>query len=144
MNTPTNPNQSPVGIVDANRLTIDAAVTPMPNMRDVLYGWFMPLALTIVRKITQDFQTREVEVQHETRGVIQPMSTAKLAIKPEGERTWKWWTVHATTDLVLQTDDVIIPRGKPRLRIMGQGDWSNSGFVVYEAVEDYEYKPGQT
>lgn len=144
MNTATNPFPSPVGIVDANRLTVDEAVAPMPVMRDVLLGWFRPLALTIVRKITRDFQTREVEVEHMTQGVIQPMSTARLAIKPEGERTWKWWTIHATTDLVLQTDDVVAPRGKPRLRIMGQGDWSGNGFVAYDAVEDYDYKPNQT
>jgi hypothetical protein len=144
MTTATNPNPSPVGIVDANRLTVDEAVSPTPNMRDVIMGWFRPLALTIVRKLTVDFQTREVEVVHETQGVIQPMSIARLKMKTEGERTWKWWTVHANTDLVLQNDDVIIPRGKPRLRIMGNGDWSENGFVVYEAVEDYDYKPGQT
>jgi hypothetical protein len=143
MITATNPNPSPVGIVDANRLTVDQAVMPTPNMRDVIYGWFRKISLTIVRKTQADFQTQEVEVPHETQGVVQPFTATRLEQKPEGERAWSWWLIHATTDLVLQTDDVIIYAGM-RLRIMQKWPFDAHGYVEYHAILDYAYSPQQT
>lgn len=143
MITATNPNQSPVGIVDANRLTVDQAINPTPNMRDVLMGWFRKISLVIVRKQQVDFQTQEVEVPHETQGVVQPFTAARLQMKPEGQRSWSWWLVYATPDLVLQTDDAIIYAGM-RLRIMAKWPFEAHGYVEYHAVLDYAYTPQQT
>lgn len=143
MITPTNPNESPVGIVDANRLTVDEAVSPTPDVRDLMLGWFRKIALTIVRKKVVDFETREVEVPHETQGVVQPFTASRLMMKPEGERSWKWWLIQSTPDLQLKNDDVIIYKGV-RLRIMASWDWSANGAMEYHAIEDYDYRPGQT
>lgn len=143
MITPTNQNQSPVGIVDAARLTVDEAVSPTPDMRDTMLGWFRKIALTIVRKAAVDFETREVEVPHETQGVVQPFTASRLQMKPEGERSWRWWLIHATPDLQLKNDDVVIYKGV-RLRIMQGWDFSANGYCEYHAIDDYAYRPGQT
>jgi hypothetical protein len=127
---------SQLGIVDANRLTVDQAVAPMPTMRSTIMGWFRPITLVVIRKQTVDFETKETEVALETRGTVQPFSATQLAIKPEGERAWKWKMIHATPDLVLSAGEVINYRGT-KLRIMRQFPYDENGFVQYEAIEDY-------
>lgn len=125
-----------VGIVDAARLPVDQAVMPAPNMRSTLLGWFRPIALTKVRTTMKDFESKTVDIPYTTSGVVQPFSATQLAIKPEGERAWKWWMISATPDLILGVGEIIDYRGT-RLRIMRQAPYQENSFVQYEAIEDY-------
>lgn len=69
-------------------------------------------------------------------GVFEPMPTQKLLIKPEGQRTWKWWTLWTTKRLFL--DDVIVDRGSAGFRVMGVKDWGNSDYFEYDLTEKAE------
>lgn len=130
-------NISSVGIRNASRLTVDEAVMPAPTARSTIYGWFRPIELVQVRKEQIDFETIETLVPLKTLGVVQPLSITRLAIKPEGQRAWKWWQISATPDLELKADEVISYRGT-KLRIMGQLPFEANDVVQYEAVEDYQ------
>lgn len=125
-----------VGIRNANRLTVDQAVMPTPTARSTLQGWFRPIVLIRIKKQTVDFQTVEVEKPLRAFGVVQPLSATALAIKPEGQRAWKWWSISATPDLELIVDEKITYRGT-KLRIMRQLPFEANDVVQYEAVEDY-------
>lgn len=136
-----------LGIVDAARLSVQDAVMPTPNMRSTILGWFRPLVLAVVRQQTIDFETKEALVQLATRGVIQPMAAKDLQLKPEGTRTWDWRMIHATPDLALTTEDVIlIPRGGKtvQFRVMRALDYSGDGFLMYEIVNDYVERPSSS
>lgn len=130
-------NIASVGIRNASRLTVDEAVMPAPTGRSIVYGWLRPIEMVMVRKKTEDFETIEVQVPLKTNGVVQPFTATALAIKPEGERAWKWWSITATPDLQLKADEVITYRGS-KLRIMRQLPFEANDVVQYEAVEDYE------
>lgn len=123
-------------IFNARSLSIGQTAGPMPNMRSTLAGWVRDLDLTIVTKETVDFEIVETEKPLPGRGVWQPLSQSRLAIKPEGERSWEWIMIHATTDLNLRTDDVIKRRGRP-YRVMADMGWDDNGFRFYEVVNDY-------
>lgn len=125
-----------LGISNASARTVTDSLSPTPTMGSTLLGWFRPIALARVVKVMEDHELREVERPLVTRGVVQPFSATQLSIKPEGERAWKWWMIHATPDLVLLADEVISYRGT-RLRIMRQFPYEANGFVQYEAVEAY-------
>jgi hypothetical protein len=129
-----------LGIVDANRLSVEDAVAAMPSVRSTLLGWFRPIALTRVIQRIVDFKTLEIEEPLSTRGVVQPLTETSLMLKPEGQRAWKWFLIHATPDLVLAVNDVIILKGD-RLRIQKTKDYSVNGYVCYEACEDFNYVP---
>lgn len=129
-----------LGIVDAARLTVDQAVNPTPNMRETIYGWFRKLTLARARRVTVDFQSKETLLPFETMGVIQPLEIKRIAIKPEGTRTWDWRMIHATPDLILVTNEVIEINGV-RFRVEGQGGYDQFGFVLYEIVNDYGNRP---
>ncbi len=124
-----------IGIINANARKV-SDLSPMPSMRSTIMGWLRPITLTRIIKRVVDFETKETEVRTQTRGMVQPFTATELLIKPEGERSWKWWMIHATPDLVLQTDEVIVYQGT-KLRIMQQLPYEANGYVQYHAIEDY-------
>lgn len=127
---------SPLGIQDGNRFSVQDSALDVPNMRDTLSGWMRPLGLSLVMTQIVNFRAEQVERPLEAVGNDQPMSAQQLALKPEGQRAWKWRVIWTTTDLRLKPDDVIIRKGQ-RYRVMGFTDWEDAGFFKYEVVNDY-------
>lgn len=124
-------------IVDARVRPISQAVSPMPTMRGTLLGWFRPLDLTQVVKSVENFRTVEVEKPLPANGLWQPFTMEQLSIRPEGERSWRWFMVHTTIDVVLLTDDIIKRRDVP-YRVMEKNDYTDNGFVEYHIVNAYD------
>lgn len=112
--------------------------TFMPNMSGTLNGWESPLTLV---KITQNVVEGDV-IQTETKidflGVWQPLRDEQLQSKPEGQRSWSWYWIHAKAGtLNLQTQDKIIFQGK-RYKVMSVKDYSLNGYIEYEVILDYQ------
>lgn len=110
----------------------------MPNMAQTLTGWEVPLSLV---KITQSMVNGDV-VKAEKRidflGCWQPLRDEELQFKPENQRSWSWYWIHAKSGtLNLQTQDKIIFQNK-RYKVMGVKDYSLNGFIEYQIVRDYE------
>lgn len=112
-------------------------VNGMPNMSATLSGWLIPLSFGVVTKVQNGFMTKEVVTYKNFYGVWQPLNTEQLKIKPEGERSWKWYWCHSQTDLGLKNDDTIIYLDK-QYRVMGVKDYSLNGFYEYELIEDFQ------
>lgn len=106
----------------------------MPNMSGALAGYSVPLMLTkVIKTPTDDFRTKEALQELNGRGTWQPFGFKQLSIRPEGERTWRWFMIHSLTDLTLQTDD-IIQRDGVRYRVMEIGDYRDNGVYEYHVV----------
>lgn len=114
------------------------ALSGMPQMAATLSGWEVPLTLV---KITQDvveglLSTTETEIIFQ--GVWQPLRDEQLELKPEGQRSWKYYWIHAKSGtLDLETADKIIFQGK-RYKVVERKDYSLNGFIEYQVCEDYE------
>lgn len=110
----------------------------MPNMTNTLNGWEIPL--TII-KITQSIVDGDVvygEQKLNFMGVWQPLRDEELQFKPEGQRSWEWYWIHAKSGAVnLQTQDKFIFQNK-RYKVMAIKDYSLNGFIEYQVVRDYE------
>ena len=128
-------------IGNASRFTVQQGVNPMPQMRSTINGWFKPLDLVKVTKTTVDFQTKNVETPLPARGTWQPFSTEQLKIKPEGQRSWRWFMMHTTTDVVLLTDD-LVKKESTKYVVMEKGNYDENGFVVYHLVNAYDKNGG--
>ena len=110
----------------------------MPNMAQTLTGWEVPLVL---EKITQSIvdgdrvtSTKKINFL----GVFQPLRDEELQFKPEGERSWEWYWIHAKSGtLNLKTQDKIIFQNK-RYKVMSIKDYSLNGFIEYQIIRDYE------
>lgn len=110
----------------------------LPNMANTLNGWEIPLTL---EKITQSVSEGDV-IQTKTKinfmGVFQPLRNEQLQFKPEGQRSWEWYWIHAKSgSLNLQTQDKIIFENK-RFKVMSVKDYGLYGYIEYEVVRDYE------
>lgn len=107
-----------------------------PNVADVLSEWSAPQQFQIVTKAAVDFELQETQAEGVTfPAILQPLPPQALRIKPEGQRTWKWWTMWTTTSLVL--DDVIVDQEGKRYRVMSVQDWvsGGGGYKQYDLTE---------
>lgn len=108
-----------------------------PDISGALKDWFQPMVFTKVVKKTVGFQVVETPLAINFQGIIQPFTERQLILKPEGERAWSWFTIHAEPQLLLQVDDVVIYLGK-QTRIASRKDYALYGYVEYTAVQDWE------
>lgn len=110
----------------------------MPNMRNTLNGWEVPLSLIRVKQSIVDGDAVKSEEFIRFLGVWQPLRDEELQFKPEGQRSWEWIWIHAKSGtLNLQTQDKVIFNNK-RYKIMNVKDYSLNGFIEYHLVRDYE------
>ena len=109
----------------------------LPQMGEVLPSWFQTLTFDVISKSLVDYEVVETKTRITTRGVRQPMTAKDLAIKPEGQRAWKWETIHCLPDVVLEVDDVII-FDNTRYRVKQRWDWREYGYVQYEICQAYQ------
>ena len=110
----------------------------MPQVADTLTGWEVPLTLV---KITQSIVEGDVVVTETPinfMGVWQPLRDDQLQFKPEGQRSWSWYWIHAKSGtLNLQTQDNIMFQGK-RYKVMSVKDYSLNGYIEYQLILDYQ------
>lgn len=117
------------------------ALSQIPNMSQTLTGWEVPLTLVKVIQDIVDGDASFTTEQVTFLGVVQPLRTEQLELKPEGQRSWEWLWIHAKSGtLNLHTADKILFNSKT-YKVEGVKDYSLNGFVEYELVRDYETIP---
>ena len=110
----------------------------MPNMANTLTGWEVPLSLVKITQTVVDGDVIKSEKPVEFLGCWQPLRDEELQFKPENQRSWSWYWIHAKSGtLNLQTQDKIIFQNK-RFKVMSVKDYSLNGFIEYEVIRDYE------
>lgn len=109
----------------------------LPNVSGALLNWFQPLTFGKVIKVVNGFIVSETDVPVNFQGIWQPLSGRQLMMKPEGQREWNWFWLHAEPTLILTTDNIVTYLGK-QYRVETQKDYSLYGYVEYHLVEDYE------
>lgn len=110
----------------------------MPNMSNTLTGWEIPLTLVKIKQSIIQGDVIKTEQVINFMGVWQPLRDEELQFKPENQRSWSWYWIHAKSGtLNLQTQDKIIFENK-RYKVMAVKDYSLNGFIEYQVVRDYE------
>lgn len=123
-------------ILNAGTITLDQNSGTLPDMSGALKNWFRPMTFRKITKVVTAYQVQETAVVISTQGVFQPLTGKQLLIKPEGQRAWSWWQLHAETDLVLDVDEIVEHNGE-KYRVMSQKDYGLYGYVEYELVKDW-------
>lgn len=108
----------------------------IPAVDDALWGLDETEQLRVITKTFVDFEVVESNDDGPAiwiDGILQPMNSQDLVIKPEGQRTWQWWTLY--TESMLDLDWVVVNPDGARLRVMGSKDWQGGGYRVYELAQ---------
>lgn len=108
----------------------------VPDVSGALQDYFQPMVFTMVTKSTVGFQVLEVGSSLNFQGILQPFTERQLFLKPEGQRAWTWFLLHADPTLTLQVDDVVNYLGT-QTRIMARKDFALYGYVEYHLVQDW-------
>lgn len=124
-------------ISNAADTLLDANPGTLPDLRDALNGWFQQMSFTLIKKSTVDFVLEEQPQTIYFAGVMQPFTARQLQIVPEGQRAWGWYTVHATPDLILSSDDIVEYQGT-KYRVMNKYDLKEYGYLRYDVAQDFE------
>lgn len=110
----------------------------MPNMANTLNGWEVPLSFIKITQSIVDGDVVKTETPINFMGVWQPLRDEELQFKPENQRSWSWYWIHAKSGTVeLQTQDKFMFQNK-RYKVMAVKDYSLNGFVEYHVIRDYE------
>lgn len=112
---------------------------PVPYLGGALKGWTRKTNIKVVSQVILNHEVTNTEVLILYPANFQQVPPAKVARKPEEQRTWKWWSVIIRDrSLLLKTDDIIEDASGNRYKIESASDWRTSGFTKYEAIEDFE------
>lgn len=122
------------------KLTVAQAARTQPQAGAVLSDWFQRVTMVRITKEQQQSQIIEKPTPFVQQAVVQPYTGRKLKIMADGQRSWKWSTIHSTPDLVLNLDDIIIVNEIP-YRVMTDKDFSTYGYVSYHVIRDYSSEP---
>lgn len=125
-----------IPIKNASSVPLSANPGTLPDVQAAMLDWFQKLTFTMIVKTTVNFAVVETPTAFDFWGVRQPFSPQQLRMKPEGERKWKWQTIHAYPDLILEIDDVITFAGE-NYRVDQKLDWQEYGYVEYHIVQDF-------
>lgn len=110
----------------------------LPQMANTLNGWEVPLTLKRIKQSIVDGDSVKTEETINFQGVFQPLRDDQLQFKPEGQRSWSWYWIHAKAGtLNLQTQDKIEFQGI-HYKVMSVKDYSLYGFIEYQVILDYE------
>ena len=107
----------------------------LPDVSDAVMTLLRHVKIGIVHKSTVEGYTQEITEWRNVLACRQAMPET-LAIRKEGERSWRWSVIYVTPDVLLSTDDMVI-FDKVKYRIMEKENWAEYGFLRYNAIEDY-------
>ena len=124
-------------ITNGKDTPLASSFSTLPNVSEVLPDWFQDLTFDLVVKSVVDYEVVETLTTIHTQGVRQPMSAQSIAIKPEGQRAWRWETIHCLPDVKLKIDDIIIFDGI-KYRVAQRWNWAEYGYLEYEICQAYQ------
>lgn len=132
-----NPTQP---IQNAKDTLLNEKPGTLPDVRGGILNYFKPMLLIRVEKRTVNMELVEVQTEYNTSGMIQPKGRP-LQMKPEGQRRWDGQVLYTLPVVVLEPDEIVtvvkLRAGNTSYRVMGKRDWSESGYVEYDLLEDY-------
>lgn len=110
----------------------------MPRIRAAGMGWTKQISMTRRKQAVDSTGLVTYSDYNFTfRGAIQPLSPKEISLKPEGQRAWEWLQLHVFHGAPINTDDQII-YNKKLFKVMATNDYSQSGYIEYHLVRDYQ------
>ena len=106
----------------------------LPQMQGALYPYADEISFVRLEKTVVDGEVVEKKILDCVfNGVLEPIPPRKLMIKPEGQRSWRWWTLWTEQDLkidwIVQDDEGVT------YRVMTKTNWKQAGYYEYELTQ---------
>ena len=123
-------------IMNARDKKMNDQISGQPDLSWAVDGWFESIFFVHVQTQLIDGFAQDILVPIKTRGTIQPMAQTLVNMRPEGERKWRWLTIHCVPDVKLSISDKIIV-DEVAYRVQGLWYYRRNGFIIYDCGEDF-------
>lgn len=124
-------------IKNGKNTPVNKSTGNLPQVGVAMLSWFRPMVFGRIVTTVVNFVEKEIMEPFQFQGVWQVMSPQQLTIKPDYQRAWRWFMVHATPNLDLRPYEVINYEGT-QYRVMSKSDYKEYGYVMYELCADWE------
>jgi hypothetical protein len=108
----------------------------IPRIQSALNGWESNIRLTKISQTIIDGDVSEAETIFSFKGVIQPLKSQDLALKPLDTRSWLWYMIHTKKDLEINVGDNIMYEGQD-FKVMNKNNYKLNGYFEYHIVEKF-------
>ena len=125
-------------LINANSKRLSDLSANLPDVSAAVMSMLFPMVFEKVQTTRVNGYAQNIPEKIRTSACIQPFTARMLKLKPEGDRAWSWFSIYALPNLILKDADKVIV-DKHRYKIMEKMDWSRYGYVMYNAIEDYQY-----
>ena len=126
-----------MSLINAMDKPLFEASSNLPDVSAAVMGLLYPVIFEKIQTTLVDGRAQKVPIKIKTQASVQPFTAQMLKIKPEGQRNWSWFTIHALEDLILENNDRIKIDGV-RYKIMEKSNWVRNHYVEYNAILDYQ------
>lgn len=108
----------------------------MPNMRAALRGMGRRITVQVIKQVVEDREAVQQPVDIKRCSIVLvPMPERKLLVKPEGQRSWKWWEGTSTEKLEIGWFLRPDKDGKKLYEVMEESDWGQARIYAYQFAE---------
>lgn len=107
------------------------------NMASALLGLFRPIKYFLVTQTVENFLAVETLTPFIYQGVLQPMKPRIVMMKPEGQRSWRWFTIHAEIGMLLKRDSIVWIKDV-QYRVREEWLWEDYGYREYHLTQDFQ------
>lgn len=109
----------------------------LPRPISGLIDWALAVDLVkIVQTVLQgDVTVTETKIPF--KGVVIPMKTEEIALKPTEQQSWEWLYVFTFPNVILANNDRIV-YNETTYKVMDRRDYSAYGHVEYHIVKDWQ------
>lgn len=126
-----------MGIKNGKDINLSQTSGTLPDVSGAMQNWFQSMTFTTITKTLVNFSVVETSASITVPAVIQPYTIQQLQIRPEGERAFRWFTLHSDSALQLNVDDVVVYQTR-KFRVMERGEYASYGYMEYHIIEDYQ------
>jgi hypothetical protein len=127
-----------MSIINAKNFNTSRLSNAMPNVAEAIMELLRPVIATVIEKQQIAGRTEEIPINITTKASIQPLKAQDLDIRTEGQRSWKYYTIFALSNLNVKPDNIFIIHGVT-YRVLSKADWKEYGFIRYDTIEDYQW-----
>lgn len=112
-------------------------MTGFPDMGEAFQEWSDATTFLVITKSLVDgdlVETPGTETAFDM--LLYPMKAQQVAMKPEGQRSWRWMT--GVSAYQLKIDDIVKDEDGVKYRVAGIEPYVKAGFYVYELTEAFQ------
>ena len=123
-------------LINAKNLTIPQNVGGLPDVSAAVMMLLQPVTVMTVTQQLINGYYKPINQTIGTQASIQPLPQ-ELAIKMEGERSWRWSLIHILPNVILENNDLITLFGI-QYKVMKKENWAQYGYIDYFVVEGFQ------